>query len=398
MATAMRSIGLILPLVLCLWSAATTTAQLVNDKYVIPTDISVEEQDLAKVFRSFLEDVDSFYFTENDASLSRVEMEHAVLERLLALVNMDPTLIDQRPLKYNWMEELHLKTLALAPSSFWKVYLRPPSQEEFDSIINLDTFAQERSEDLKDLRRFAFAPHRDRGMVSALSVSFSSMVLQTIQHYVGYATPTNSVLEELANKYTPIIEVGAGNGYWSAALELSKNSEDDDDSITIAYDSKPPITKEEDEKNPNLFSHVTTPYLPVQEGSCSDVMVGDDIKQRTLLMIWPNNPDYLDNPTHHYEGSDALPIWDVDCLKAYLQAGGTTVIYVGERESRLQVRRDFAPDVGMSSSKQFQTILQEKFTMVEQYDIPVWWGVDDVTVWKKKEEVDESKESSREEL
>jgi hypothetical protein len=348
--------------------------------------ISKDEQDRATSFRSFMEACDELYFGDSD--LSRMQKEHKVLSKLLELVGMDPTVIDQRPLEWNWMEDLHQKTLALASSpSFWKIFLKPPSQSEFDSIVHFDIYAQERSNDLQDLRMFSFSPHRDRGMVAALSISFSSMVLQTIQHYAGYATPTAQVVTKLATIYSPIIEVGAGNGYWSAALELAGAD-------VLAFDSEPPRNNDNDDadedaaENPNLFSHVTKPFLRVQQGSCTEVFStttnsSSDFGQRALLMIWPNNPDHLDNPQHHQEGTTTLPIWDVDCLRAYLDAGGSMVIYVGERQAQIQVRRDFPPDVGMSSSKKFQTTLQEKFTLVEQLDIPVWWGVDDVTVWKR---------------
>jgi hypothetical protein len=349
------------------------------------TDSNSEEEIRGEMFRNFMEHVDKIYFHEdkNAKDLTMDQKEHLVLSSLLREVNMDPAVIDQRPLQYNWMEDLHTRTLALAPSSsFWKVFLRRPNKEEFDSIANFDVYAQAQSNSIEDLRRFAFSPHRDRGMVAALSVTFSSMVLQPIQHFAGYATPTKRILTRLAEKYPAIVEVGAGNGYWSAALELEGAN-------VIAYDSIPPTT-EEDQKNPNLFSHVATPFTTVNSGACSDIFgddnLKDDLGKRALLIIWPNNPDHVDNPTHHSSTGDVesieIPVWDADCLQAYLDAGGSTVIFVGEREEKIGVRRDFPPDVGMSASKRFQTMLKEKFSIGEQFEIPHWWGEDDVTVWE----------------
>ncbi|CAJ1947351.1 unnamed protein product [Cylindrotheca closterium] len=345
----------------------------------LSTEIPKDEQERAVIFRGLMETVDSIYFGEEHEGVSRKEKEHLVLAELLRTVKMDPLLMDQRPLQENWMEDLHRKTLALAPSdAFWKVYQRQPNQEQFDSIVNLDKYAQERSKDLDDLRRYAFTPHRDRGMVSSLSVSFSSMILQTLQHFGGYSTPTNDAMTALASKYSPIVEVGAGNGYWSAALQL--NGAD-----VATYDSEPPRNLEDDH-NPNLFSHVGTPFVSVEQGTCVEVLKAHpEYSERSLMMIWPNNPDHLDNPDQFHEGADKLPIWDVECLEAYLEMGGSTVIYVGEREEQILVRLEyFPPDIGMSSSKKFQSMLKEQFDRVERFELPTWWGVDDLTVWKRK--------------
>ncbi|KAL3936488.1 MAG: hypothetical protein SGBAC_008208 [Bacillariaceae sp.] len=351
-------------------------------------EISQEEQARALIFRTFMESVDNIYFGDEHKEVARAEKEHLVLSLLLKTVEMDPEVINQRPLKENWMEDLHRKTLALAPSeAFWRVYQRPPKQEQFDSIVNLDVYAQERSADLNDLRRYAFTPHRNRGMVSALSVSFSSMILQTIQHFGGYATPTNEALATIAEAYSPIVEVGAGNGYWSAGLELNGAK-------VATYDIEPPRNLEDDH-NPNLFSHVGKPFVNVEQGTCTQVLKDHpEYSKSSLMMIWPNNPDHLDNPDQFHEAAEKLPIWDVECLETYMEMGGSTVIYVGEREEQILVREDlFPPDVGMSSSKKFQSILKEQFDRVERFELPTWWGVDDCTVWKRK-----SNSETREEL
>ena len=387
-------------------SVTTTIFLFLFGNFIAIYVSSQEVKDKGAVFRALMENADAVYFAkplEDDEDqeeittieqMTRLEKEHLVLSMLMQQVDMDPTLIDQRPLPYNWMEELHQKTIELSPTkAFWKVFVKPPSQEEFDEIINLDTYAQDQSNSLHDLRRMAFSPHRDRGMVPALSVSFSSEILQPLQHFAGYATPSTQILKKL-KAYGPIVEVGAGNGYWSAALQLEGVD-------VVAYDSEPPrLTEGADEKqeegdtndnNPNLFSHVAVPFTSVHQSTCMDLFEGTSstiAQERTMLIVWPNNPDHLDNPDH-FHGTDetiGLSIWDLDCLEAYLKAGGSTVIYVGEREDPIDVRKGFPPDVGMSSSKNFQQRLKERFLMVEQFDILKWWGADDVTVWKRKDD------------
>ena len=60
----------------------------------------------------------------------------------------------------------------------------------------------------------------------------------------------------------------------------------------------------------------------------------DDCKSdRALLLVWPNNADYADNPhLVHADKTSKLPVRDADFLAAYLVAGGETVIYAGERQ------------------------------------------------------------------
>ena len=100
-------------------------------------------------------------------------------------------------------------------------------------------------------------------------------------------------------------------------------------------------------------------------------------------MVWPNNPDREDS--HLYEGELLPPVWDADCLEQYISAGGSTVIYVGEREDTVNVVQGAPPDCGLSSSRRFQLMLKEKFNLVEQISIPQWYKCqDDLTIWERK--------------
>jgi hypothetical protein len=364
-----------------------------------------ENTEKIQTFRAFLERIDAIVVetsSSTSSSVQRAQQERLILSTLMEHVGMmdaAASFIDQRPLKQNWMEELHNRTLALGPPAFWKVFLRKPPEEEFDAIVQLDVYAQQSSNSLKELRTAAFAPHRKRGMAAALSISFSSSVLQSLQHLVGYATPTNAVLELLAKDYAPIVEVGAGNGYWSAALQELYGAD------VVAYDLEPPPppspmmnTNDDDANtNQNLFSFANRAFTNVQRGTCAsifqqqqDTTTTTAISKRSLLLIWPNNPDQVDNAQLYYsnptnqEQPPPPTTWDVDCLLSYLEAGGSTVIYVGERETQISVRPERPPDSGMSSSRQFQILLAQHLDLIEQHTIPTWWGVDDVTIWKKR--------------
>ena len=110
---------------------------------------------------------------------------------------------------------------------------------------------------------------------------------------------------------------------------------------------------------------------------------------RALLLVWPNNADHIDNP-HIYDASSSnsssQPVWDADCLTAYMDAGGQTVIYVGEREEQIELDDEAtAPDCGFCSSRRFQQMLKDEFVLEEHLACPCWClKEDDVTIWRRK--------------
>lgn len=359
----------------CSWPADDTTAQNTKE----------EDDGKVKSFQTFLKLVQQTVEESSKVVKTRAEQERRILSTVLEFVGMDPLFIDQRPLTMNWLYELHSRILNLAPRAFWKIFGKRPTQKEFDTIVALDLYAQELAQgNLQDLRMYAFSPHRDRGMVAGLSMSFSSSVLLSLQHLVGYATPSPQVLERLSLQYTPIVEVGAGNGYWSACLEQLYNVKD-----VSAYDLEPPPTANADKNaNDNKFSFASKAFTKVQQSSCQELFSkqNETPESRSLLMIWPNNPDQWDNRHHSSSKNQQDLPWDSDCLLAFLQAGGTTVIFVGEREAEISVRPDRPPDCGMSATRRFQILLNRWFDLVEEYQIPNWFGVDDVTIWQKKQD------------
>mmetsp|Transcript_41410 Transcript_41410/g.97027 ORF Transcript_41410/g.97027 Transcript_41410/m.97027 type:complete len:156 (-) Transcript_41410:797-1264(-) len=109
-------------------------------------------------------------------------------------------------------------------------------------------------------------------------------------------------------------------------------------------------------------------------------------KDHTLLMIWPNNPDNVDNDEEFHIGN-LPPLWDSDCLSAFIHAGGTSVIYVGERIENIYHLPDKPPEVGLCASAKFQSMLKEKFVLKKRMNIPSWTYDDDVTFWTLKEKI-----------
>ena len=184
------------------------------------------------------------------------------------------------------------------------------------------------------------------------------------------AVPSEEALLELA-KHAPLAEVGAGTGYWSS--QLQQRGVD-----MVAYDSRPPS------------SELTNPFF--YDVSFGHVLKGDgatlfvekpELAIRTLVLIWPNNPDSEDHP--EFAENHRETVWDADCLTTYMAAGGRKVIYVGERMSQIKVVPGAPPDSGITGSRRFQNLLEQHFTLEKEMSIPQWFlSADDLTVWIRK--------------
>ncbi len=139
----------------------------------------------------------------------------------------------------------------------------------------------------------------------------------------AWAIPGVGALRIL-EKHGPLIEIGAGTGYW-AALLAAKGVD------IVCYDKRPPGGSE-----PNTFRHVKT-YHPVEEGGPEKILAHPD---RTLFLCWP---PYDDNMAHR-------------CAKYYR---GKTLLYVGEASD------------GCNANDAFFRKMTKNFTC-ERHRIPQW--------------------------
>lgn len=138
----------------------------------------------------------------------------------------------------------------------------------------------------------------------------------------SYAIPDNDAIQKIA-KYSPLIEIGAGSGYWSYLLQ---NIGVD----IIAYDNK-------------SWGWDWKTWCNVQEGDHSILL---NVKERNLFLCWPD-----------YDTSFAY-----DCLKNFK---GKYFIYIGEGSG------------GCTGDDQFFELLYNNFEIVDSYDIPQWAGIRD---------------------
>lgn len=166
---------------------------------------------------------------------------------------------------------------------------------------------------------------------------FETMVVrrEAVLKY-AWAVPDQTALEITA-KYGPIVEMGAGKGYWASLLKSMGVN-------VVAYDAAPPQMNETD------FCSV---------GTFTDVQVGGpevlgEMPERTLMLCWPS-----------YNTSFAH-----ECLKHYK---GNTVVFVGESMG------------GCTGNAAFFDTLEAEYDGVRYHPIPRWYGINDaLTVWSRK--------------
>lgn len=143
----------------------------------------------------------------------------------------------------------------------------------------------------------------------------------------AWAIPTDEALDALA-QYAPLLDAGAGTGYWAALLR-SRGVD------VVAYDLVPPGSGARNEFHPGARG----PWTEVREGSAVDAVRRH--RGRTLMLGWPPYDD---------DAASYAP------LRAY---DGDVVVYVGEAG-------------GGSGSVRFHRELELNWTVAAEIDLPHW--------------------------
>ncbi|MEI8240561.1 MAG: methyltransferase domain-containing protein [Actinomycetota bacterium] len=121
----------------------------------------------------------------------------------------------------------------------------------------------------------------------------------TLTATYAFAIPTDAALSAIA-RHSPsgIVEIGAGTGYWASLLEEVGID-------VVAFDPAPAGSAD------NTWFHSSASWFPVGR---ADNTVVDRHGDRTLLLVWPTRNE----------------AWPAESLQRFLEAGGDTVVYVGE--------------------------------------------------------------------
>jgi hypothetical protein len=154
----------------------------------------------------------------------------------------------------------------------------------------------------------------------------------------AYAIPNDKALKLLV-RFAPLVEIGAGVGYWCHLLR--ERGVD-----IIAYDQKPP--KDTTHRNGyfNYGGTVGTLWTDVRYGTAVKAREHPD---RTLFLCWPP-----------YDESMAA--------KALGYYAGSTVAYVGEGRG------------GCTGDTRFHNTLEREWEEVDSCRIPQWDGIHDALV------------------
>jgi hypothetical protein len=143
----------------------------------------------------------------------------------------------------------------------------------------------------------------------------------------SWAIPSDEALRVIGC-LGPIVEGGAGNGYWASLLRAAQVD-------VIAYDKKPPRVC----------------WTDVKVGNAEAITQHSD---RTLMLCWPP--------------------YATSMAKTHLQAyRGTTVIYIGEGH------------YGCTGDDTFHEMLEAEWTCEQHLAIPQWEGLHDfLSVWRRR--------------
>mmetsp|Transcript_48436 Transcript_48436/g.90191 ORF Transcript_48436/g.90191 Transcript_48436/m.90191 type:complete len:678 (+) Transcript_48436:145-2178(+) len=172
----------------------------------------------------------------------------------------------------------------------------------------------------------------------ALKNIFEPRVQASLDHQFAFAVPSDEALTAIAS-HAPIVEMGAGTGYW--AMLLRQRGVD-----LAAFDVCPPTEQ------------LSNPFFQVQH---SQVLPGDSASMlpqaagRTLLLVAPLSGVAL---PWHTESA-----WDLECLSHYT---GDILLYVGTWPT------DAAACTTRTCSPEFQQQVQVGFDLHQQWVLPSW--------------------------
>lgn len=155
----------------------------------------------------------------------------------------------------------------------------------------------------------------------------------------GFAIPNDIAIKTIAAA-EPILEVGAGSGYWT--YELRKQGVD-----VIATD---PATGRY-RLNEAAFLWEAG-WCKVEKLTAIEAI--KTYSSRTLLVVWPDMED-----------------WPIKALKAY---PGKHLFYVGER------------DGGCTGNDAFHTYLNRHFELIQEVNIPQFAGINDCLFYYQRNE------------
>lgn len=160
-----------------------------------------------------------------------------------------------------------------------------------------------------------------------ITASLSALRTALVQKY-AWAIPCDAALDAIKSLNKPILEMGAGTGYWAYLLgEMGVD--------VLPFDTDPPSTKR------NQYRH-RKEWVPIARGTPNIIAQHPD---RVLMLCWPPyNNSMASDSLYHYTGD--------------------TLIFIGEY-------------YGCTGDDQFFAELDRHWTRLPTIQIPNWFGLND---------------------
>lgn len=198
-----------------------------------------------------------------------------------------------------------------------------------------DIWASERGRSMREAIERLSASEEKSGLGDMYLVS--AAVREFARDAYSWATPTDRALTAIVER-GPIVEIGAGTGYWAALLA-------DRGADVVAYDIQPP---------PNFWHRGENQWFDLRTGSAE---LAGKHPDRTLFLCWPPYADRM----------------ATDALKAHMRAGGERLVYVGEGEG------------GCTGGYMFHRLVERFYVADAEIAIPQWEGLHDyLTCYTRK--------------
>ena len=208
-----------------------------------------------------------------------------------------------------------------------------PHEEDFKvALPKAFEFYNEFQKSLSSKRRMT--PARAKKLEGLARVYQERFIIPFAAKY-SWAIPTPEAIREISY-FAPIVEMGAGNGYWAYLLRKEKVQ-------IAAFDNFSLIINEEND--------LPKPWTQVLQGDEKTIL---DHLDKTLLLCWPED----ENPM----AANVLDLYT-----------GPHLIYIGEGRG------------GVTADDSFFDRLDRDFILVKFVNIPNWPGrSDSLNIYKRK--------------
>lgn len=190
-----------------------------------------------------------------------------------------------------------------------------------------------------------------------LFVFVQQWLYDPLQRVFSFSTPTEDALECLA-KLGPLVELGAGTGYWAAMLARRGVN-------IVAFDIAPPSVDTATGNMPNYFFE--RQFFPVLAGGPE--VLKSQPHGRALLLVWPFHMDL--HRKHLAQGQGTTEPWDARALRAFR---GDVLVHVGHLSECGVV----------DTSREFVALLRERFDEHERLPLLHPSCQEALTVWRRK--------------